>query len=137
MPLFSQYPAFIMRKTEKIRENYIFRRLYRRGKSLVSPCIVLYYQKIKGRSLNRLGITATKKVGKAHRRNRARRVILESYRLLEERVGEGYDFVIVARSRAANVKMQAVKNELEGLLSKMGGINTSNTSQSSRQKDKS
>ena len=125
-----------MLKTEKIRENYIFRRLYRRGKSLVSPCIVLYHQKAKGRKFNRLGVTATKKIGKACRRNRARRVILESYRLLEERIGEGYDFVIVARSRAADVKMQAVKNELEGLLSKMGGINTSFTSDSSRQKDK-
>jgi len=126
-----------MLNTEKIRENYIFRRLYRRGKSLVSPSIVLYYLKVKGQKGNRLGITATKKVGKAHRRNRARRVILESYRLLEHRVGGGYDFVIVARHRAADVKMQAVKNELEGLLSKMGGINTTNTRECSRQKDKS
>ena len=126
-----------MIKTEKIRENYIFRRLYRRGKSLVSPCIVMYYHKAKGRSFNRLGITVTKKIGKACRRNRARRVIFESYRLLEDKVGVGYDFVIVARSRAANVKMQAVKDELEGLLSKMGGINTTKTLEISRQKDKS
>ena len=105
-----------------IRENYIFRRLYRRGKSIVSPSIVLYYFKAKGRSGNRLGITTTKKIGKAHRRNRARRVILESYRLLEHRVGVGYDFVIVARQRAADVKMQVVQRELENLLSKMGGI---------------
>jgi len=126
-----------MIKTEKIRENYIFRRLYRRGKSLVSPSIVLYYHRAKGRKGNRLGITATKKIGKACQRNRARRVIAESYRLLEGKLGQGYDFVIVARSRATSVKMQAVKNELEGLLSKMGGINTTNTSESSRQKDKS
>ena len=124
-------------KTLTINENYIFRRLYQRGKSVVSPCIVVYYQKVKGRKSNRLGITATKKVGKACRRNRARRVILESYRLLEPQMGTGYDFVIVARARAANVKMQAVKDELEKLLSKTGGISSPQTLDLSCQKDKS
>ena len=112
-------------KTQKINENYVFRRLYRRGKSIVSPSIVVYYHKNKNRKCNRLGITATKKIGKAHRRNRARRVVAESFRLLEPRLGAGYDFVIVARAKAADVKMQVVKDELERLLSKIGGINTS------------
>ena len=109
-------------KTAKINENYVFRRLYRQGKSVVSPCIVVYYHKNKRQKNNRLGITATKKIGKAHQRNRARRVILESYRLLEPLMAVGYDFVIVARSRATTVKMQTVKDELHRLLGKIGGI---------------
>ena len=115
-------------QTEKIKENYIFRRLYRHGKSAVSPCVVLYYKKRKGADQNRLGITATKKIGKAVERNRARRIILESYRLLEPRLAVGYDFVIVARTRATGVKMQVVQAELEGLLKGIGGIK--NTPQS-------
>ncbi|MCL2580321.1 MAG: ribonuclease P protein component [Oscillospiraceae bacterium] len=111
--------------TQTIRENYIFRRLYRQGKSVVSPCVVLYYKKTKGNLPNRLGITATKKIGKAVSRNRARRVIRESYRCLEPRLSSGYDFVIVARTRAAGVKMQVVKAELEGLLKSIGGIKSS------------
>ena len=113
-----------MGKTEKIRENYIFRRLYRRGKSEVSPCVVLYWQKVRGRSTNRIGITATKKIGGAVSRNRARRVINESYRLLEPNLATGYDFVIVARQKACKVKMQTVSADLTRLLSKIGGIKT-------------
>ena len=102
-----------------IRENYLFRRLYRKGRTQVTPCMAVYYSK--GGKTNRLGITTTKKIGKAVERNRARRVILESYRLLEDEIPSGWDFVIVARTRAANVKMQVVKAELEGVLKKLPG----------------
>ena len=100
-----------------IRENYLFRRLYRKGKSQVSPCMAIYYHR--GGKANRLGITTTKKIGKAVARNRARRVILESYRLLEDEMPSGWDLVIVARTRAANAKMQVVKAELEEFLKKL------------------
>ena len=121
-----------MTHTQKIRDNYLFRRLYRRGKGEVSPCIVIYYQKIKGQKFNRLGITATKKIGKANRRNRARRVISESYRLLEGDLEVGYNFVIVARAPAAAVKMQTVRADMLKLFSKIGGIKPSLTIDSGR-----
>ncbi len=60
-----------MKKTVMLRENYLFRRLYHKGKSYVAPCVAVYCRKAKG-SGNRLGITATKKIGKAVARNRAR-----------------------------------------------------------------
>lgn len=107
-----------MKKTTMIRENYLFRRLYHKGKSYVSSCVAVYCRK--GGKGNRLGITTTKKIGKAVTRNRARRVILEAYRLLEDRVPSGWDFVIVARTRAAHVKMQVVQRELEGVFKKLG-----------------
>ena len=111
-----------MQKTQKLTENYLFRRMYSRGKSSVSPTVVLYYHKRSSLKNNLLGITATKKVGGAVQRNRARRVIQESYRLLEPQLGTGYTFVIVARSKAARVKMQAVKDDLRRLLEKSGAI---------------
>lgn len=102
-----------------IRENYLFRRLYRKGKTQVTPCMAIYYYR--GGKTNRLGITTTKRIGKAVARNRARRVILESYRLLEDDIPSGWDFVIVARTRAVNVKMQVIKAELEGVFKKLPG----------------
>ena len=113
-----------MQKTLKLNQNYLFQRLYRRGKSLVSPTIVLYYHKRPSQKFNRIGVTTSKKVGCAVRRNRARRVILESYRLLEPQVEAGYTFVIVARAKAADVKMQAVRDDLHRLLSKIGGLSS-------------
>ena len=98
-----------------IRENHIFRRLYHKGRRLASPCMAIYYIKAKNRAGNRLGITTTKKIGGAVARNRARRVILEAYRLLEPSAPGGLDIVIVARSEAVRVKMQVVQKELDRL----------------------
>ena len=88
----------------------------------------VYHLHHRGGKTNRLGITTTKKIGKAVARNRARRVILESYRLLEDEIPSGWDFVIVARTRAANVKMQVVKAELEGALKNLPGRRLPSTS---------
>jgi ribonuclease P protein component len=107
-----------MKKTVMLRENYLFRRLYHKGKSYVAPCVAVYCRRTKGPG-NRLGITATKKIGKAVARNRARRVILEAYRLLEEHIPGGLDIVIVARSRAVSVKMQTIRAQLEGIFRKL------------------
>lgn len=96
-----------MQHTVSIRENREFRRAYGRGKSHVDPLLVTYLLKNK-LGYNRVGLTATKKVGKACKRNRARRVIKEAYRLLEPTLQTGWDIVFVARKRTCEVKMQDV-----------------------------
>jgi ribonuclease P protein component len=45
----------------------------------------------------RLGITISRKVGTAARRNRIKRLLRESFRLLQHDLPRGYDFVIVVR----------------------------------------
>ena len=101
-----------MKNTETITENRIFTRLYGKGKTSVSNSAVVYYRK-NNLQTNRLGLTSTKKIGCAVKRNRARRVIREAYRLLEDKLKVGYDFIIVARTKATSVSMFAVKNDLE------------------------
>ena len=55
-----------------IRRNSEFGRVYARGKSYVNPALVLYVLKTRGKK-TRVGLTATKKIGHAVPRNRARR----------------------------------------------------------------
>ena len=57
-----------------LKDNRDFSRLYRRGKSFVGPVLVTYVLKNKSDNL-RFGITTGKKIGKAVRRTRSRRVI--------------------------------------------------------------
>ena len=45
----------------------------------------------------RLGITISRKVGTAARRNRIKRLLRESFRLLQHDLPRGYDLVIVVR----------------------------------------
>lgn len=88
---------------ETFKLNKDFKRLYGRGKSLVFPSVVIYYQK---NHLNhcRIGITAGKKIGCAVARNRAKRVIIAAFRELLPQISGGYDFVFVARVRTTKVK---------------------------------
>ncbi len=113
-----------MKNTETITENRIFTRLYGKGKNSVSGSAVVYYRQ-NNLHKNRLGLTSTKKIGCAVKRNRARRVIREAYRLLEDRLKVGYDFVIVARAKATSVSMFAVKNDLERAFKSAGLIKVS------------
>lgn len=111
-----------MLHTIQIKENYLFKRLYRVGKSAAGAYIAVYVKK-NGLKINRLGITTSKKIGGAVQRNRAKRIIKEAYRLLEKDLPQGYDFVIVARAKSVYAKMQDVKKCLNFLLIKLTVLN--------------
>ena len=96
-----------MLHTVVIKENHIFRRLYHRGKYQAHPLLVT--KKKKNRlPVNRFGITASKKIGGAVERNRAKRVIRAAYRQLEPQLPLGWDIIFVARTRTTSVKMDEV-----------------------------
>ena len=109
-----------MEKLVPICRNNDFRRIYARGKSYVSPLVVVYA--LKNRTKNvRVGITTSKKVGNAVQRNRSRRVIREAFRALAPRVRPGFDLVLVARGKTPYVKSTDVRRQLERQL-QAGGL---------------
>lgn len=105
-----------MKNAQTINENRDFLRLYKRGNCQVSPLLVTYARRggVKGR--RRVGITATKKVGGAVQRNRAKRLIRAAWREVEPNAPYGWDFVFVARGRTAGAKMQQVRAAMAGHL---------------------
>ena len=82
-----------------LKKNSDFRRLYARGKSAVTPFLVLYARRNR-LGENRVGYTVSAKLGHAVVRNRVRRRLREIYRLNTPRLRQGYDLVVVARARA-------------------------------------
>ncbi len=96
-----------MMKINKVKENYIFRRAYNKGKCFVTPFAVVYILKNRGFG-TRLGITAGKKIGKAVMRNRAKRVISASFRECAPFLSGSFDYIIVARPRILTVKSTVV-----------------------------
>lgn len=107
-----------MNQTVAIKQPHLFRRAYAKGKSAVTPTVVLYARK-NGQSFNRLGLTVGIKVGKATVRNRVRRRLKESYRLREGTVKTGYDIVIVARAAAADARFSLLDRHLASLLKRL------------------
>lgn len=90
-----------MKRAFTIKENYEFRRMYAKGKSGVSPWLVVYMRPNK-LGHNRLGLTVSAKLGHAVVRNRIRRRLREIFRLNQPKLKQGYDVIIVARTRAVN-----------------------------------
>lgn len=108
-----------MKNTEAIKFNREFKSLYYQGGSEVSRTVVIYYKKNR-LSKNRLGLTVSKSIGNAVRRNRVKRLLKENYRLRENRIKKGYDIVLVARNRAAFADFYSIGNDFEYLLKKSG-----------------
>ena len=90
-----------MKAAVTLKQNYEFRRLYQKGASAVGGGMVLYCRKNR-LGHNRLGLTASVKLGGAVQRNRARRRLREVFRLAGPDLRQGYDIILVARSRAAD-----------------------------------
>ena len=108
-------------KSNTLKENKDFRRLYYRGKSEASPCLVTYVMKSRRRE-TRIGITSGKKIGGAVQRNRARRVIRAAFSEVEGRIIGSFYIVFVARTKTTEVKMQKVLSEMEKQLKSLGVI---------------
>lgn len=82
-----------MKTTVIIKKNRDFTRMYRRAKTKTGPLLVTYCARNR-LGHNRIGITASKRVGDAVRRNRAKRVIRAAYTGLEQQLPQGYDFIL-------------------------------------------
>ena len=92
-----------MKSTTTVKKNYEFRRMYAKGKSGVSSCLVVYYRKL----------------GHAVVRNRVRRRIREIFRLSQGKMKQGYDCIVVARTRAAHADYWELKRAFEKTCKKL------------------
>ena len=93
-----------MKYSTSLKLNHIFRRLYHTS-GVADGLLVLYARKNRTDG-NRVGVTVSKKLGKAHVRNRTRRRIREVYRLNEEKFQPGWDIVVVARTKAVEAPFE-------------------------------
>ena len=107
-----------MKAAVTVKENHVFRRIYRKGQSSVQPAVVVYCQKNR-QGKTRLGVTVSTKLGKAVVRNRVRRRIREIYRLNKAKMLPGYDLIVVARVRAVETDYQKLDRTYLRLLEQL------------------
>ena len=107
-----------MKPAVTLKQNYEFRRLYQKGASSAGSCMVLYCRRNK-LGHNRLGLTASVKLGHAVVRNRARRRLREVYRLNSNQLRTGWDIILVARSRTVTVSWKELNDTFLRLCRKL------------------
>jgi ribonuclease P protein component len=112
-----------MRKN--LRDTAEFQHVYRNGKRYEGVFISVFV--IENQEENhRLGVTASRKaLGNAVHRNRAKRLLRETFRSNEARLSElarNYDWVLNAKTAVLSQKLEAPCRELKGIIEKVGRL---------------
>ena len=108
-----------MLKKDVLRRKSDFSALYNKGKSIGDRYVVLFYKK-NGLNYTRKAFLASKKVGNAVKRNRARRLLRESVRQLEKNLSPGYDYIFIARNTIINAKCPDVQRSVASAIKRSG-----------------
>lgn len=103
-----------------LKREYEFKAVYDRGLVLPGKAVIVYALKRRGAG-RRFGFVVGRKVGKAVRRNRVRRLLKEICRTRETLFPAGYDYVLIARAGAAGRPFKELLDELTHLLGRMVG----------------
>lgn len=104
-----------MLKNDVLRNDKDFSIIYSKGKSLGDRYLVLFYKK-NNLPYNRRAFLASKKVGNSVKRNRAKRLIRESYKEIAPFISQGYDLIFIARNTIENKKLIDVYNSMNSVL---------------------
>lgn len=82
---------------ERLRKSADFRRVYNR-RAAASDGLLLVYAAENDEGVTRVGVSVSRKWGKAVRRNRIKRLLREAFRLNKAALPEGVDLVLIPRT---------------------------------------
>jgi ribonuclease P protein component len=106
-------------KGERIRKRRDYLIIYQQGERFYSDHFIMVVHRNQA-GAKRLGITASKKVGNAARRNRIKRLIREFFRRNKRDLKNSQDIVVIAKRAMPRLSYEDVCRELGRLC--MNGI---------------
>ena len=103
-----------MKKEYRVKRSQDFDNIIRKKQSFANIQFVIYYQK-NNLDHMRLGISVSKKLGKAFERNKIKRYIRESFKTRKELV-KSYDIIVIVRPGAKDMPFLEFGNSIDHVL---------------------
>ena len=109
-----------MKKTKIIKKNYEFKNVLSNGKYYSGSYIEALIKKEKQENVNFLGIAISRKICKAVKRNKIKRLIKESYYFHENKIKSGYSIIFLWKKKVETKKatFENIKNDMKKILEK-------------------
>ena len=108
------------RRAMRIKRGRDFSRVRQEGQRLVVGCLIANWRRLPDDSTARLGVVTSGKIGNAVVRNRARRLLRETFRVHQHELVHPVDLVLVARASIAGRKFADVEKDFLTTLRKAG-----------------
>lgn len=106
-----------MNRKYRLRRSSEIQRVRREGKSFAHPLVVLQAS-YTAQPDTRVGIIASRSIGKAARRNLAKRRLREAIRPMLDQIKPGWDLILIARKPILKAEFRTLVAALTGLLRK-------------------
>ena len=106
--------GFTFPKTCRILTRNHFQKMIREGRRFAGT--VVSFQYVRGARHPRLGISVSKKYGKAHERNRFKRVVREAFRQLYAEIPSDMHLHVLPRGTFAPISKQMIVQDLQALI---------------------
>ena len=103
-----------MKKEYRVKKSQDFDNIIRKKQSFANRQFVIYYQK-NNLDHMRLGISVSKKLGKAHERNRLKRYVRESFKTRKDFL-KNYDIIIIVRPAAKGLSFLEFGSSIDHVL---------------------
>ena len=107
-------------RSSRIKQGRDFLRLKQQGERMTIGCLIVNWLRLNEGTCSRLGVVTSSRIGGAVVRNRARRLMRESFRLNQQRLAQPLDLVLVARQSIAGKTYAQVEKDLLTSLGKAG-----------------
>ncbi|WP_017756756.1 ribonuclease P protein component [Calidifontibacillus oryziterrae] len=101
-----------MNKRNRIKKNEEFQEVFKSGSSVANRQFVIYMLDKPGQTQLRIGLSVSKKIGKAVVRNQIKRYIRQAIQDLREELKQDVDYVIIARMPTATMDFFETKKSL-------------------------
>ena len=102
----------------RLQKRSEYERVYQQGEKLGDRLLLLFMLPNElGRS--RVGVTVSRKHGKAVRRNRLKRLLKEAFRLSQHELPRGFDYVLIPRPRPEPAHLQEFQRSLKHLAARL------------------